>query len=249
MLTTVKASQITLETSITPNYFNNTLETEITIASKGDESAFNIAPVLVVNDEEYNIQPTDQIAPGKSITLHQRINVRLTEGTYPVLLKISYADANGYIFQVIAATTFNIGDGTSSRLMIDADNIRISKAGNLVIHLKNEENSPIDGKIKYFLPSGLSSQESEELIYLHPGGDLKLNLFIKKESALPGSTYYLYLVGGYDIDGEHYTQISPVMITVPLDMGDYTPLISKLIVVVFVILLAIYIYYKIRFKS
>ncbi len=234
------ASFITLETEI------SSLENSaaISITNKGDEPAYNLQPEL--------LYPTSsKISLSQKIGINEEINFSLpidpsslVPGSYPLVLSISYTDANNYPFTAIATSIYSNKDKTDPGLVLLLNPVKLSGNGKLKLSIKNLDDFEKEVKVRIIVPKEITIEE-ENIIKLAGRSSRKISFDIKDFSARPESTYAIFAIAEFDYNGKHHTAIAASSIKIVKGIN----LPSNLLIFSLLILTGLFILLKLRRKD
>ena len=251
----VLASYISLKTTITTNLItDDSSKIEVDILNSGDESAFSvqISPLLSsdfqVEPNLYDLGTLDPNEPEK-INFDVTLSDGILPGSYPLVVLVDYADANGYPFSSVSPSSIIYKTQTLSKVTGVMENLDLSKerSQTLTLTLRNLDGVQHDVDVKLYLPRELKTDKDESTISIGPKEEKNLNFQVSSFSALPGSSYIVLATLDYDDSNSHYSYTARNIINIvkekPLEFPIWLPILS------FIVLLIIFAYYLIRGKN
>jgi len=250
----VFASYISLTTTITTDLITEDFtKIGVEILNSGDEPAYSVqvSPLLPsdfqVEPGLFNLGTLNMNSPEK-IDFNVTVTNEIVSGTYPLVILVDYADANGYPFSSVSPSsiiyktpTLSKVTGVMKELSLGAD-----KPETLTLTLRNLDEVQHNVDIKLYLPRELKVDDDESTVVIGPKGEKNLNFQVSSFSALPGSGYVVLATLDYDYLNSHYSytvrNIIKIVKEKPLEFPIWLP------VLVFIVLLIIFVYYLIRGK-
>ena len=122
--------------------------------------------------------------------------------------------------------------------------IKLSGSNNLKLNIKNLDNIEKKVTAKIIVPKELTIEE-EKQVSLASRDESSLSFSIEDFSARPNSNYAIFAIAEYEKDGKHYSSILPSNILIEKTIG----ISPKILVASLVVLLAIFMIYKLRKKN
>ncbi|MCC6158948.1 MAG: hypothetical protein IT350_12930 [Deltaproteobacteria bacterium] len=130
-------------------------------------------------------------------------------GSYPFVMTIDFADLNQYPLTATNVMAMQAGpSGGRPGIFAKADAVTLKKSGTMTVALKNEDNVDKAVRARVLGPRELAVVPREFDLALVANGQAQQQLAIDNFSALPGSTYPIFVVFEYDLSGFHYTFVS-----------------------------------------
>jgi hypothetical protein len=167
-------------------------------------------------------------------------------GRYPVVLTVDYADANRYPFSATSVTHFVHQENLSPRVFGTLQNTEISKSGSLRLAIKNLDGKDQMATIRLILPKELSSTDLMKTVSLKGRSEDSVNFKIKNFSALPGSTYSIFALLGYDEGNLHYSTSVGGSIKITQEDSGFVQSNRSLLIGIAIILGVAFIYLNLR---
>ena len=167
----------------------------IDVTNTGDEAAADVVPVAILEDRSAEAPAVRQIAPGAT----QKFDILVQEndlgpGSYVLVNKISYEDANGYPFEVLAATAFDVAATRrrpiSGNLTAPALGASGPVQGRLVARVPTDRGRRYE--VRLFAPRGVRMSPARQEIEATTDGGLDLPLSISNTSLLTGNSAAIF---------------------------------------------------------
>jgi hypothetical protein len=244
--TPVKASFITLETHANPTYDGKRFKMAVDVTNKGDESAYNVQISADINGQMSTTPAKDNLQVKEKHSVEVATDMTLTKaGRYPVIVTVDYTDANQYPFSAISITHFVYRENLPSQVFGTLQNIEISTTGSLTLSLKNLDEKEKNVTVRLVLPKELSSPSLLRTIPLKAKSEEKVSFDVKNFSALPGSTYSIFAIMGYDAGDLHYSASVGGNIKVMQDQG-FVKSNQRLLIGLAIVFGAVFVYFNLR---
>ncbi|MHB2027173.1 MAG: glycosyltransferase [Elusimicrobiota bacterium] len=211
-----RAGFISLESSTQVDFRGRDLTISITAANRGNDTAQNLQAEVSAPGSSWSSAIYPTLAPGQPLAITGRLRLGpLDPGLYPILIKITYTDANRYPFSALSAATFSAGiRNAAARVWLVAHSIKIGSGGRLNIGVKNLDGTAKSISLRLFLPNELSGRPGDISLTLAPQEITHAAFHIGNFSALPGSAYPSYVVAQYTLGGVHYTTLAEATVSV-----------------------------------
>ena len=248
------ASFISLTTTITTDVITeNFTNIQVEILNSGDEPAYSVqvSPLLPNNFQAepnlFNVGTFNPNSP-KKINFNLTITNQIFTGTYPLVILVDYADANGYPFSSVSpssiiyrTSTLSKVTGVMKELILDG-----KKTKTLILTLRNLDEVQHNVDIKLYLPRELKVDKDKSIVVIGQKEEKNLNFQVSSFSALPGSNYVVLATLDYDDSNSHYSSTVRSMIKIVAEKSLEFPI--WLPILTFIGLLIIFGYYLIREK-
>lgn len=180
----------------------------------GEEAAHAVVPEVVHLGAS---TPGEEVAKITSKGTHEW-RIELTPppgpGTYPVVIRLRYADANGYPFSALLVHTVRTQGATAGpvRETIDAGNI--AKQASVTVKLDNPGPKTVSGRATIVLPAEFGTEEPTRTAEVGGQDRHEVTFTVENRSALVGSVYPIYALFEYDVDGTRQAVVSETSLRV-----------------------------------
>jgi hypothetical protein len=167
------------------------LQLTLGLKNVGDEAARMVRPTAIVGDLKVTGDPVKIIGPNS----RQEWTLKLSDdalptGTYSLISKIAYEDANAYEFEVLAASPFDVNTkrrrAVAGALALPQMRGREEVAGALSLRVPNNRGRRYD--VHLVLPSGVRVDKAQHRIEVPANGQLRLPLKLRNSTLLAGSS-------------------------------------------------------------
>lgn len=201
-----EAKYITMETEVTAGIEVDTAKIHVGVTNKGDEPAYNIRVSTDVSGKVTSaplreiLKPNDQYSQDLTAVLEYK-----KPGRYPAIIIVDYTDKNQYPFTAISIAYLNYKESVVGRAVGEVIPSVMSDKGTLKVKVKNLEESDERIEVSLVLPKELKSPNPKKEVSLKPGKEDTLLFDITNISALPGSSYQVYALFGYEHDQYYYS--------------------------------------------
>ena len=244
--TPAEASFITMETQASPNYDGKKFKMTVDVTNKGDEAAYNVQISADINGRLVTTPAKDNLQVNGKHSVQLVTDMTLEkEGRYPVIVNVDYTDANQYPFSAMSITQFVYGKSLPSQIFGTLQNIEISTKGSLTLSLKNLSEKEENVMVRLVLPKELSSSGLSKTVSLKGKSEERVNFDARNFSALPGSSYSIFALMGYDEDDLHYSASIGGNIKITKEQG-FVKSNQRLLIAVAIVLVAVFVYFNLR---
>ncbi len=244
--TPAKASFITLETRTSPSFDGKQFKMAVDVTNKGDEAAYNVQVSADINGRMSTTPAKEILEVKEKHSVEVAADMTLEKaGRYPVIVNVDYTDANQYPFSAISITHFVYRENLPSQIFGTLQNIEISTKGSLTLSLKNLSEKEKNVMVRLVLPKELSSPGLTRTIPLKAKSEEKVGFEVKNFSALPGSTYSIFAIMGYEEGDLHYSTSVGGNIQITKEQG-FVKSNQRLLIGLAIVLGAAFVYFNLR---
>lgn len=209
------AGSISLETESTASLKDKELEIAIKITNKGNESAHNVTPQLLVPNASAFLSSTDELPPGKTIEIqHKLFPNNMLSGSYSIALLTHYTDAGRYPFSAASPIFYNQGESRPALIVPKLADRTFSERSLLKLAVKSVSDKPLRIQCRLYVPKEILCPTPERNETLSPGGITFLTFPIQNISALKGSRYAVFALIDYEQDHHHHSDMASAFLTV-----------------------------------
>ena len=205
-----RAGVISLETQSRVKVEGTTLAIDLTMTNRGTEPAYGVQ--AKIQGREISAEsPIREVLPVSAAqTARFRIPLRgdAAPGSYPLFVRILYADANHYPFSALSASRFYRRQDASAEVLAVLGEARLSDRGRLSLRIKNLEAVAKRVSLALVLPRELTAEAEALTLDLLPQQETSVPFRIKNFSALQGSVYPVFASIEYDQGGLHHTALA-----------------------------------------
>ena len=196
-----------VKTSVTVT--DKSVDVRLEVANTGDEDALVVTPFLALAGVETGLETTPYIAfEGQRAWSHSfpmsDLNVS-GQGTYPLVVKLRYHDANMYPYSMVSVMGVQIGEPSSVDVPVTGKMTagKIAREGRLDLHVRNTGSTPLDAEVTVVSPAELSVVGDGGVINITSGDEKQISYAIMNNGALPGSSHIMYAIINYSVEGQH----------------------------------------------
>jgi hypothetical protein len=241
-IATAQTIQLTTTTEIPRISGAGEINATVTIRNGGDDSAREvyvdfIAPMEFsvngfkmgyVNPEESKSEFFSIVVPEGSI------------GTYPLIVKVIYADQAGYSFSNIAPSYIHVGETKPPRVQISTEDviIPVGGSGRLTATFTNLEDTRKNITASLILPDEFMVGDNARLIVIDGKKTEKITYGVEWISGIQGSFYAGAIMAEYYEEGIKYTVIR--QIRAEINPEEASDMIYPLLVALFIVMIMIF---------
>jgi hypothetical protein len=220
---------------------------QLSIVNLGDEAAFESSYVLLMPEgfesEEVFIGRLNPNNPYESEFQVKEIGGG-SPGQYPGVLRVSYADGNGYPFS--AVTPFNIvyKNRTTSSVfgVLEATTLTGDRNRDMKISIRNPDPKPHLVTITLYLPKELDAPQAVKTFEIGPSEKRDVTFKISSFSALPGSSYVVLAAITYVEEGLSHSTFAKGVVSVEEERSIFS---TRILGAVLIVLVLIFLFYQI----
>lgn len=216
-----QAGFIAIETTTTASATGKTAVIKVSVTNKGDEAAHNVGISAAFASEHFKGTTRDTLPPGEPYSEEFHSTSGFAEqGRYPVIVSVSYTDANLYPFSSLSVSYLNYGDPVECTATGAIPELGIADTGGLNVAVKNIGRDTKNISYELEAPMELAIAVPKGEITVGPQSEKTLETRINNLSALPGSKYRVFAVLQYQDGKGHCSTIIPGDVVI----GDKAPL-------------------------
>ncbi len=206
MVPLVSASFISMTTEVSTEVSGDVVTVDVSTQNNGDESAYNVKLTTELEGTRNSSQTKDILGVGQSFETDMSMDLSGLDkpGTYPLVVRVDYADANGYPFSAITHSSFDYQHSTSSEVFANIGKSTITEEGetNIRLRVRNMGNDVKQVRIRLVTPKEIST-EGEKTVEIRGGSQEVVEFEISSFGALAGSSYAVLAVTEYEGDLHH----------------------------------------------
>jgi hypothetical protein len=162
----------------------------IELTNTGDEAAHNVTPIVVLGNRDASGERIEQMPPNAPRTWEVAVQEEdLATGSYVAVTRIQYEDANGYPFEVLSITPFDVG---AKR--------RVAAGGTLALpslapgsstdgkfSLKIPESRGRKYEVRFISPRGAAISPERQIVEVDPAGIAEITVRARNSGLLAGN--------------------------------------------------------------
>jgi len=255
IVTAVSASYIRMNVEIISDevLYQNPTIVSIFINQSGDETAYDIDvyPLASTGISVDGSLSAETLNPGETLQGNFTISVEgnILQGAYPFVALVKYHDANKHLFSTVYPELLTYGAANSPKVYGTLSELEITEEGSGVTTLtvKNLDYIEHYVKIKLYLPDELKSNVIEKNINIESMDEKEIGINIESFGAILGSYYRTLASLEYEDDDFHYSSFAGGKVKIVEEKSN--PYIFWIAIVAFIVLLLVYIYYKLERKT
>jgi hypothetical protein len=200
-----EAKYITIETQATANIEDDHARIRVAVVNKGDEPAYNIKISTDISGQVKATPLKEILKPNEPYEEELTTTIEFKKtGRYPVIVMVDYTDQNQYPFTALSVVYLNYRESVVSRMVGQVEAAPLADRGKVKIKVKNLEQAEEKVEIRLVVPKELSSPKPKQEVTVKPGVEETIVFDITNISALPGSSYQIYAILGYEHEQYYY---------------------------------------------
>lgn len=239
-----------VKTSVTVT--DKSVDVRLEVDNTGDEDALVVTPFLALAGVETGLEATPYIAfEGQRAWSHSfpmsDLNVP-GQGTYPLVVKLRYHDANMYPYSMVSVMGVQIGEPSPVDVAVTGKMTagKIAREGRLDLHVSNTGSLPLDAELTVVSPAELSVVGNGGGMNFTAGEEKQISYAIINNGALPGSSHIMYAIIEYSVGGQHAVAILQDSVAVASDIPDKkrSLIITGAVFMVFVFFIVLFVEFR-----
>jgi len=225
------AGTISINTTVTSQVRDGNLLVHVILNNLGDEAAHAVQIEASAFAAKATSKGPDRLPPRKPFEADLKLPFApKLPGTYPVLVRVYFQDANQYAFSSLAPGLATYEKSLPSSLLLRGLPGEVDEEGRVGFSLANLAERPLNLKFSFHAPREFTLLKKELLLELAGRSKKDIPVEIKNFTALSGATYPILAIAEYDDAGVHFTSSAQAMAQVrpsddPLKRWRY-PLIA-----------------------
>lgn len=204
------AGHITLQISTTPTPADQQIFCTVSIVNQGDESAANVQAHVEFLGKRYSAQVQPSLAVGQTYQgSYEMPATNLLPGRYSLIVIVEYTDTNGYPFTALSTANVPFREDFSPQIHGMTDAVELGGSAGMYLRLKNPQNQKQEVQVRLVLPKEISCDQPQREVSLAAMGEKEIGFDLRNFSALEGSTYQVFTLVEYAIEGKHTSMAIP----------------------------------------
>jgi len=189
---------------------NQVLTGNIIITNTGNEVAGNVSPEIVIGKLVWRGDGRKIPANGSETWIFsaEAQAPPIKKGAYPLILKNSYQDLNGFKFSNVQL--FKQEQGGPDRSQLIPLGIKLqheTKGTNRFIvssQIFNRSSQQVETEVKIFLPEELKASGTLRQSKVEPGNFILEDFLLENTTGLPGSSYAVHVTAEWETNDAHW---------------------------------------------
>lgn len=209
------AGTISLSTQVQASLRQGRLTVRVKLANQGDETARRLNLSALAGGSRVEAAGPARLEPGRPQRVRLEMPLSPTRpGTYPVLVRVQFHDANDYPFSSLAWGLFNHGQASVARLHLlgRPGQTYPGPAPGFVLISRGDKPQAIG--LRVYAPGELSLQADSFQIDLAPGRKRVVAMGVSNRGGLKEASYPLVGLATYQQDGVHYTVAAQALVKI-----------------------------------
>lgn len=217
------AATITIELNAEGRLENGVAFT-LSAKNTGNEAAHDVEPEVAYEGKTTRGDALATLEPNTSHEWKFALAAPPGTGTYPVVVRLRYADANGYPLSALLVHLQRTAGARSGPARPTLTSGPVSRFGNAKLVIENPGPQPIAGRLTLVLPTEFQTDPENQPAQVPAQGRNEMTLVFQNAGALPGSAYPIYATFEYDQDGIHHAVVSNTTVNVVIgSTGTHVP--------------------------
>lgn len=206
------AGTISMTTTVTSQVRGENLMVDVILNNLGTDAAHSVQIEASALGAKTTENGPDLLPPNEPFEtkLHLPFKVK-TPGTYPVLVRVYFQDANQYPFSSLAPGLATYQKTATSSLLIQGLPGDVEEDGEVGFKLANLSERPLKLEISIYAPREFSLSRKDFKLDLAARSKHDLSVEVKNFTALSGATYPILAIAQYEDEGIHFTASAKAM--------------------------------------
>lgn len=201
----------------------------VTLSNSGDEAARDVMVSLITPPGGISSEPVfvGTLEPNSGVLAQFKVAIpfKTKPGTYPLIIKTAYADANAYPFSTLSSTSFKYMRPAQTLLRGDIKDVVLAHDGEIetALTVSNLDELPHTVHVQLHLPDEISAGEYSRDVEVGARGLAHVTVPLKSAGALPNSIYQVYATLDFEKGGMHYSSTVSGTVEVVSAQGGAIP--------------------------
>jgi hypothetical protein len=162
----------------------------VEMTNTGDEAAFGVTPVLLLGDHEVSGERSAQMLPNAPRKWEiPVVSEDLPGGSYVAVTRVQYEDANGYPFEVLTATPFDVGvkrrPAAGGSLVVPS--LAPGRSAEGKFSLKIPQSRGRKYEVRFVAPRGSTISPDRQTVEVNQGGVAEIVVRVRNTGILAGN--------------------------------------------------------------
>ena len=126
-------------------------------------------------------------------------------GTYPLIVRLRYHDANMYPYSIVSAMSVQVGESIPQNVPIKGEMIagQVAEEGALDLRVRNTGLLSLEARLTMVSPAELVVVGDSGKLDIPAGEEKQISYVIKNNGSLPGSRNNVHAIIEYSTSGQH----------------------------------------------
>jgi hypothetical protein len=221
------------------------IDVNVTLTHTGDEAATDVSVRAEMLETGIDGERIDAIAPGGSHAWNLHLADQVPKGVYTIVLRVQYADQNGYKFEIVSHAAAPVGAAPAPKISgtLDVPRLVVDGRANAKLFAKKPPERSGDYEVRLVAPAGLKLEPDRMKLVFDESGKATAEFEVRNSGLLAGTSVNLYaLVTGND---PGFAQTDAIRGTVRISAAAArvtSPLFYESAAAVFLLLVALELY-------
>jgi hypothetical protein len=170
------------------------VDAKVTLTHTGDEAASDVNVRVEMLDRSADGTALAKVLPGKSQTWDLHLFDQIENGAYVIVVRASYADANGYPFEVVSTAPATVGGKAEPRVTgsLHPPKLTVDGSGTARLTLKKPLAREGAFEVRLIGPGGLEIQPERVAVDFDAKGEASAAFKMRNRKLLPGTSVNVY---------------------------------------------------------
>jgi hypothetical protein len=214
------AATITINLSAETRLSAQGVSLTIDVANAGDEAAHDVTPDVTWNGEVTHGDAVGALDSGAHHQWTLSLGAPGGAGTFPMVIRIGYADANGYPLSALLVHLLRTPGSPAGPVRPTLSAGTMARYSNARLVLENPGPRVLAGRVVPALPAEFKTDPETVPAQVPAQGRTEVRFVVQNNGALPGSVYPIYAIFEYDLDGTHEAVVGDTTVRVVVETAD-----------------------------
>jgi len=166
----------------------------VTLTHTGDEAASDVQVRVEMPGRKVDSTSTPRVLPGQSVSWDFDLFDEYEPGAHALVIRVRYADANGYPFEVVSTAPATVGNRTAPRVTGSMQIPRLAGQASAKASLRVKKPTSRSGRFEAHLvtPAGMEASPSRLPLTFDDAGTAVAGFTIHNRKMLPGTAVQIY---------------------------------------------------------
>jgi len=170
------------------------IDAEVTLTHTGDEMASDVRVEAELLGKTVDGEKVPAIAPGQNHVWKFHMADQIARGSYAIVLRAHYSDANGYEFEIISTAVAPVGISPAPKIFgsLDVPSLAVGGQATATLNLKKPSERSGSFEVRLVAPSGFDVTPDHVTLDFASGDKTSTQFHVRNKDLLAGTSVNLF---------------------------------------------------------